>query len=97
MFNYPYYYNNRLFPFVRKNPQIVPNQSVLPTKEECPKETENNCNNEKKPNNQDFLFELFGLKIYTDDILILSLLFLMYTENVKDDFLFIILILLLIG
>lgn len=53
--------------------------------------------NEKKPNDQDCLFELFGLKIYTDDILILALLYFLYTEGIKDDYLFIILILLLFG
>ena len=41
-------------------------------------------------------FEIFGLKLYYDDILIMCILFFLYTEKVKDDELFICLILLLL-
>ena len=47
-------------------------------------------------NENPFLFELFGLKIFLDDALIICLLFFLYQENVKDDGLFIILLLLLL-
>lgn len=47
--------------------------------------------------NNPFLFEIFGLKLYLDDALILCLLFFLYQENVKDDGLFIILVLLLLN
>lgn len=47
-------------------------------------------------NNNYFLFELFGLKIYLDDALIVCLIFFLYQEKVKDDGLFLILILLLL-
>ena len=43
------------------------------------------------------LFDLFGLKIYYDDILLISLIFFLYSEGVKDDGLFIVLILLLLS
>lgn len=43
-----------------------------------------------------FLFEIFGLKIYLDDALIVCLLFFLYQEHVQDEGLFIILILLLL-
>ena len=43
------------------------------------------------------LFELFGIKLYFDDVLILSLLFFLYKEEVKDESLFLALILLLIS
>ena len=43
------------------------------------------------------LFELFGIKLYFDDVLILSLLFFLYKENVKDEGLFLALVLLLIS
>ena len=46
--------------------------------------------------NNNFLFDIFGLKIYLDDALIACILFFLYQENVKDDGLFIILILLLL-
>ena len=42
------------------------------------------------------LLEVPGRKLYLDDLIILSLLFILYKEDVKDDMLFIVLILLLI-
>lgn len=45
----------------------------------------------------DFLFEIFGIKFYQDDLLLIGLIFFLYTEGVKDDFLFIALILLLLS
>lgn len=53
--------------------------------------------NKSNSNDYDYLFDLFGLKLYFDDILILSLLFFLYTEGVKDEMLFISLLLLLIS
>ena len=41
-------------------------------------------------------FEIFGLKLYFDDVLIMCILFFLYTEKVHDDELFICLILLLL-
>ena len=41
--------------------------------------------------------DLFGIKLYFDDVLILSLLFFLYKENVKDEGLFFALVLLLIS
>ena len=43
------------------------------------------------------VFEIFGIKLYLDDIIILGLLFFLYKEEVQDEMLFIILILLLIS
>ena len=42
-------------------------------------------------------FDLFGIKLYFDDVLILSLLFFLYNEEVKDEGLFLALLLLLIS
>lgn len=53
--------------------------------------------NKSNKNTNDFLFDLFGLKIYNDDILLISLLYFLYSEGVKDDGLFIVLILLLLS
>ena len=39
----------------------------------------------------------FGQKLYLDDLIILALLFFLYKEDVKDDMLFILLILLLVS
>ncbi len=43
------------------------------------------------------LLEVMGIKLYLDDIIILGLLFFLYNEGVKDDILFISLILLLLS
>lgn len=41
--------------------------------------------------------DLFGIKLYFDDVLILSLLFFLYNEEVKDEGLFLALVMLLIS
>ncbi len=47
--------------------------------------------------NSDFEYiELFNIKFYFDDLLILCLLFFLYKEDVHDDFLYVILIALLL-
>lgn len=48
-------------------------------------------------NESNALFEVFGIKLYFDDILLISLIFFLYSEGVKDDYLFISLILLLLS
>lgn len=45
----------------------------------------------------DKCFEIFGLKLYFDDLLILALLFFLYQEEVKDTYLYMALILLLLS
>lgn len=42
-------------------------------------------------------FEIFGLKLYFDDILLVCIIFFLYNEGVKDQGLFIALILLLLS
>lgn len=42
-------------------------------------------------------FDLFGLKLYNDDLLLIGLIFFLYKEDVKDQYLFIALILLLLS
>jgi len=49
-----------------------------------------------KPNN-DSIFEIFGIKLYFDDILLICLIFFLYNEGVQDQYLFIALILLLLS
>lgn len=43
------------------------------------------------------IFEILGIQLYLDDIIILGLLFFLYQEGVQDEMLFIALILLLIS
>lgn len=42
-------------------------------------------------------FEIFGIKLYFDDLLLIALLFFLYQEEVKDTYLYIALILLLLS
>ena len=54
--------------------------------------------NEKLGTNRDTpIFEIFGIKLYFDDILLIALIFFLYNEGVEDNFLFISLILLLLS
>lgn len=53
----------------------------------------NNINGE----NTEDSFDFFGLKLNSDDLLILALLFFLYKEDVKDTYLYIALILLLLS
>ena len=56
-----------------------------------------NQNKNKEKLDENFWFDIFGIKLYFDDVLILSLLFFLYKEQVKDEGLFLALILLLIS
>ena len=49
------------------------------------------------PVDGDGVIDIFGFKLHTDDILILLILFILYKEDVKDKFLYIALILLLLN
>ncbi len=54
--------------------------------------------NERLGTNKDTsIFEIFGIKLYFDDILLIALIFFLYNEGVEDNFLFISLILLLLS
>lgn len=46
---------------------------------------------------EDPIFEIFGIQLYLDDMIILGLLFFLYQEGVQDEMLYIALILLLLG
>ena len=48
-------------------------------------------------NKEEPVLEISGRNLYLDDFIILSLLFFLYKEDVKDDMLFMLLILLLVG
>ena len=73
-----------------KNPQNVENDYI-------PK-SELNTTKEKDIKSQgDVLFEIFGIKLYFDDVLLICLIFFLYNEGVQDQYLFIVLILLLIS
>lgn len=59
---------------------------------EQPKKEERSSNSEDSP-----LFQILGIDLYFDDILLVCLIFFLYQEGVKDESLFIALILLLLS
>lgn len=77
------YYTNYNSHTPPSDPVIQPKEAVPPSKSQ-------------KPSDQVW-FDLFGIKLYFDDVLILSLLFFLYKEQVKDEGLFLALVLLLIS
>ena len=110
IFRYPFFYNpyyNRNYQYnflkapienqsnnLHTNKQIASNDS----QNNAPVNKNDKKNNSKKVDeNSNYFFELFGLKLYFDDILLICLIFFLYQEGVRDDELFISLILLLLS
>ena len=63
------------------------------TRKDFPKEKQDSNTSNKESS----VFEIFGIKLYFDDILLICLIFFLYTEGVEDQYLFIALILLLLS
>lgn len=101
----PYYYRNyarRDYPEenLQKHPEYRQNGEQNRTyankqtiKEEC-KTTK--MQNQSKPD-ENPIFEIFGIRLFLDDILIISLIFFLYNEGVRDNLLFVSLILILLS
>ena len=86
------FYNSNYYKNYSNKPKSSPKYH---TKQKAVAIIETKKNNSK--NNDDYFFELFGLKLYFDDILLICLILFLYQENVKDEELFISLILLLLS
>lgn len=97
--NYRYYHNypninnfagtsNRVNP----NPKIVTKQEIVDNKQIFIK----NETPENRIAKDDAFLDLFGLKLHFDDILLISLIFFLYNEGVKDEGLFLALVMLLL-
>lgn len=89
-FNLPFFYNNYKY---HNNTSF--NHNNL-NKEIPKKNLEYKEKASVKSEASDTFFEIFGLKLYFDDILIICILFFLYNEKVHDEELFICLILLLL-
>lgn len=95
MYNYPFfgmpYYRNYHY----SNNSLNKKNSLPPLDN---KEVKNSAENESNYycRNNSF-FEIFGLKLYEDDILLISLIFFLYKEGVKDNYLLFALVLLLLS
>ena len=103
---FPYYNNyyrnnfyNRYVPnnCVTQSPPSIQEKEKDPIiSDEIPSSPDSRSHNSSDINSTVWL-DLFGIKLYFDDVLILSLLYLLYKEEVKDESLFISLLLLLIS
>lgn len=99
-YNPPYFYNptyKRIYfnNFQYKQPHNAENNS---SNESTGKTNikASNTDTRKSDDNNEFI-EVFGIKLFFDDILILCLLFFLYKQNVNDPLLFIALLLLLLS
>ena len=101
-FHFPYYLNTN---FRRnnyyKNRLNLTQESNLTSDLQNKNANSSNLLKSKKNNSKsdydNYFFELFGLKLYFDDVLLMSILFFLYEEGVKDNELFFSLILLLLS
>lgn len=92
--SYPHSLNNR--PFCSKN--MSNRMGKFPTESNIP--THNNKEHSKKLEDKKIegtYFEILGIKLHSDDILLLCLIFFLYKEGVQDEYLFIALIMLLLS
>lgn len=101
---YRNYYNPNYHYMLNKHNQSNPNMSNYYNYENSfnqKKEIDLNQNRRKREQSRsqkkEPLFELFGFQLFLDDLIILGLLFFLYNEGVNDEFLYIILILLLLS
>ena len=87
-------------PFVPSSSPYARSKPTSPTSSKQRNEERENreksaCKADLKEENP--FFEIFGIKLYYDDILLICLIFFLYQEDVDDPYLFIALILLLLS
>ena len=95
-FHFPYFFGPN-YRYTYNNPYIS-NSKPIPKKENTTKE-EDSTDREipRSDESSEYFFEIFGLRLYFDDILIICILYFLYTEGVQDQELFLCLILLLLS
>lgn len=97
-YHYPYYncFKTSNTNSYNKNANSTKNNSSVKNMNIC--SSTNEKENKNKENSSDSpLFQLFGINLYFDDILLICLIWFLYDEGVKDEGLFIALILLLLS
>ena len=92
-YNYPYYryYNG----YYKNNVQDLENKKEEKNSITNSNEVSNTTNSRFDSSPDQAIFEILGIKLYLDDLIILGILFFLYQQNVKDEMLYIILFLLL--
>jgi len=104
MYHYPFSSFSNFYRPTRKDYQSYYNHySSFPKEnsQNIKKKLVSTDNNQSKFNlgsyNDSYFFEFLGIKLFFDDVLLICLIFFLYTEGVKDQYLFIILVLLLLS
>ena len=108
MFNFPFYnypYNYSYYRYYNRynaNNTLNTNKTK---KEQTEKSEKDSITDSKRISNTTFsktysdsdqaIFEIFGIKLYLDDLISIGLLFFLYQQNVNDEMLYMILFLLL--
>lgn len=104
MFRFPFYgypYNYQYYKYYNNQNANNNNQNTQTEKQEeknsitNSKKISNTINSKNNFDNEQAIFEILGIKLYLDDLIILGILFFLYKEGVKDEMLYIILFLLL--
>ena len=90
-YGYPYYQYYNKHTNYKPTIERSKKENSITNKEEI----SNTINTRSSNSNEQAIFELLGIKLYFDDLIILGLLYFLYQENVKDEMLYIILFLLL--
>lgn len=96
MGSFPYFgfpYNYKYYNYLKQNNSITSSNKTSNTINPINKSKKESSS--KSTDSDNPIFEIFGIKLYFDDIVIMGLLFFLYQENVKDEMLYIILFLLL--
>lgn len=93
-YNYPYYryYNTYNTNNIQQSKNEEEKDSITSSNE-----VSNTTNSRFNSNTEPNIFEIFGIKLYLDDLIILGILFFLYEQNVNDEMLYIILFLLLLS
>jgi len=79
-------YSNNIYSYKKKNEDLNNKNKSKPK----------NIEKKESKENKDSV-NIFGLNLHLDDIILIALLIILFSEGVKDEMLFIILILLLLG
>lgn len=83
---WPSYY--RPFPYKKDLFQNVPQNKVdVNIQTEASLKQESHCDDNSIP--EKALIEFYGIKLFSDDLLILSLIYFLYKENINDTLLYI--------
>lgn len=93
--SFPNLYTNSHSTFNTSFGQNINNisENIINTTQNKTEPSKENCSFE----DSEYFFEIFGIRLHFDDVLIICILFFLYTEEVRDYELFLCLILLLIS